>query len=108
MQHQMIQSSVHSIPFWWLGTCAATPTGRARTASLALRAANEVWLFDCGDDTQRQLHKVCTGSSATSIKHLKLTRLFCTSLAGSRLYGLPGMICTLVRPTTPCITTFYE
>eukprot|EP00892_Ulva_mutabilis_P001210 jgi/Ulvmu1/1108/UM106_0025.1 len=94
-QHQMIQSSVHTVPFWWLGTCAATPTGRAPTASLALRAGNEVWLFDCGDDTQRQLHKVCTGSTATSIKHLKLTRLFCTSLAGSRLYGLPGMICTL-------------
>lgn len=42
--------------------------------------------------------KVCTGSATTSIKHLKITRLFCTSLAGSRIYGLPGMICTLVCP----------
>lgn len=57
--------------------------------SLAVRTLQSVWLFDCGEDTQRAL----IGHPLLDWKRIE--RIFLGSVSTDSILGLPGMLCTL-------------
>ena len=69
LQVQAIQSNLKLLALWFLGTCSAPAPSAAHGPSLSLRAGNDIWFFDCADDTQRQIQRVSTGAArlATNI-----------------------------------------
>jgi len=70
----------------FLGTSSATPSPTRNVTSAALQLDGEVWLFDCGEGTQRQLQ-------LSSVSQGSVTKVFVTHLHGDHVYGLPGLIC---------------
>lgn len=72
-----------------LGTMG-TMAGRWRSLpSYALRLPRAVWLFDCGEGTQRQIAS-CRNVSLGSVE-----RVFVTHLHGDHVFGLPGLLHSL-------------
>ncbi len=63
-------------------TC--TSDGGRRTGAVALKSYKSTWLFDCGEDSQRQVHK------QPLIRHGKMDRVFITNRRASNILGLPG------------------
>lgn len=51
---------------------------------MAVKLARSIWLFDCGEDTQRQMHR------QPLIRHGKVDRIFITNCRSSNILGLPG------------------
>ena len=56
-----------------------------RTGSLAMKLAKGIWLFDCGEDTQRQIHK------QPLIRNGRVDRIFLTNRRPENWTGLPGI-----------------
>ncbi|MDN3953576.1 ribonuclease Z [Sporolactobacillus laevolacticus] len=74
--------------FTFLGTGAGMPAKERNVTSLALgfpEYDGDLWLFDCGEGTQRQI-------LYTPVKLTKLTVIFITHLHGDHLFGLPGIL----------------
>ncbi|MCL1631893.1 ribonuclease Z [Sporolactobacillus sp. CPB3-1] len=74
--------------FTFLGTGAGMPAKERNVTSLALgfpEYDGELWLFDCGEGTQRQI-------LYTSVKLTKLSVIFITHMHGDHLFGLPGIL----------------
>ncbi|MCO7176665.1 ribonuclease Z [Sporolactobacillus kofuensis] len=74
--------------FTFLGTGAGMPAKERNVTSMALgfpEYDGDLWLFDCGEGTQRQV-------LYTSVKLTKLTVIFVTHLHGDHLFGLPGIL----------------
>jgi ribonuclease Z len=74
--------------FTFLGTGAGMPAKERNVTSLALSFPEydgELWLFDCGEGTQRQI-------LYTSVKLTKLSVIFVTHLHGDHIFGLPGIL----------------
>lgn len=72
----------------FLGTGAGQPAKARNVSSLALKLLdeiNEVWLFDCGEGTQRQILE-------TAIRPRKVKKIFITHLHGDHIFGLPGFL----------------
>ncbi|MFV0555913.1 MAG: ribonuclease Z [Lactovum sp.] len=72
----------------FLGTSAGQPSQQRNVSSLALKMLderNEVWLFDCGEGTQRQILK-------TTLRPRKITKVFISHLHGDHIFGLPGFL----------------
>lgn len=69
----------------FLGTSSAVPSKNRNHTSIALRIPGEVFLFDCGEGTQRQM-------ALAGISPMKVTRMFITHLHGDHILGIPGMI----------------
>ncbi|HEY0221889.1 ribonuclease Z [Lactovum miscens] len=72
----------------FLGTSAGQPSKARNVSSTALKLLderNEVWLFDCGEGTQRQI-------LSTTLKPRKVAKLFITHMHGDHLFGLPGFL----------------
>ena len=59
--------------------------GTRSGAAVALRKGKSNWLFDCGEDTQRQLLKQAL------VRPGKIDRFFVTRASGDSAFGLPGM-----------------
>jgi ribonuclease Z len=70
-----------------LGSGVAPPSPARGAPALALRTELTAWLFDCGDDTQRQLGR------QSAVRHGRVNAFFVTSRAGGGALGLPGMLC---------------
>lgn len=51
---------------------------------MALKNYKSTWLFDCGEDSQRQVHK------QPLIRHGKMDRVFITNRRANNILGLPG------------------
>lgn len=52
---------------------------------MALKLTRSTWLFDAGEDTQRQVHK------QPLIKHGRVDRIFITNRRSTNILGLPGI-----------------
>lgn len=70
----------------FLGTGGSVPTARRATASLLVRRGGDRLLFDCGEGTQRQMHR--------SVGLIQLDQIFLTHFHADHYLGLPGLLKT--------------
>ena len=69
----------------FLGTSSAVHSKDRNHPSIALKAFGEVFLFDCGEATQKQILK-------TNISPMKISKIFLTHYHGDHILGLPGLL----------------
>lgn len=71
-----------------LGSGATTPSPERALPSVAMRYEGDVYLFDCGEGTQRQMMKC-------GISYAKVKAIFLSHLHMDHILGIPGLIYTL-------------
>jgi len=69
----------------FLGTGAAIPTKYRSHPSIALKFDGEIFLFDCGENTQRQI-------IFTDVSPMKINNIFISHLHGDHILGIPGLL----------------
>lgn len=72
-----------------LGTSSALPTSNRYPTAQVLNVHGRFFLIDCGEGTQTQMRKYKIGFS-------KINHLFITHLHGDHIFGLIGLISTMV------------
>jgi ribonuclease Z len=70
----------------FLGTGGSVPTARRATACLLARVGGERLLFDCGEGSQRQMHR--------SIGLVQVDEIYLTHYHADHYLGLPGLLKT--------------
>lgn len=80
----------------FLGTAGSTPTKSRGLPSLAIEHEGDLFLFDCGEGTQRQMMQF-------SVNISKVTAIFLTHTHGDHTLGIAGLVRTLAlnRRTRP-------
>ncbi|MDE1856849.1 MAG: ribonuclease Z [Candidatus Micrarchaeota archaeon] len=80
----------------FLGTAGAAPTKERGLPSVAIERNGKVYLFDCGEGTQRQL-------MAFSVNISRIAAVFLSHAHGDHVIGIAGLIRTLAlnRRTDP-------
>ena len=83
--------SGQAIPFQLtiLGTSSALPTSSRYPTAQVLHVSGRFFLIDCGEGTQTQMRKYNIGFS-------KINHIFITHLHGDHIFGLIGLISTMV------------
>ena len=69
----------------FLGTSSAVHSKERNHPSIAIKAFGEIFLFDCGEATQRQLLH-------TNVSPMKISKIFLTHYHGDHILGLPGLL----------------
>jgi ribonuclease Z len=77
-----------SIRVVFLGTSGSVPTLKRSLPSVVVQCPKALWMFDCGENTQRQM------MHAKVSFHKKL-HVFLTHLHGDHVLGLPGVLQTM-------------
>ncbi len=77
-----------SIEIVFLGTSASIPTSSRALPSVAIFRKGELFLFDCGEGTQRQMIKAQIGFN-------RKTRILVTHMHGDHVLGLAGLLQTM-------------
>jgi ribonuclease Z len=72
----------------FLGTSSAIPTKDRNHSSIFFQYQNNLFLFDCGECTQRQLIK-------KGLSFYKIDNIFLSHLHGDHVLGIPGLLQTL-------------
>lgn len=85
-----IQHSLRGMDFVvvFLGTSASIPTKESNLPSVAIARWGEVYIFDVGEGTQRQL-------MSAKISLMKIKHIFITHLHADHILGLPGLLHTM-------------
>ncbi|UCH37310.1 MAG: ribonuclease Z [Candidatus Bathyarchaeota archaeon] len=80
----------------FLGTSGSFPTAKRGLPAIAIRRKNELFLFDCGEGTQRRMIQAKVGFKSKM-------KIFITHLHGDHILGAPGILQTLslFNRTTP-------
>src|SRR3989338_963217 len=73
----------------FLGTGSAIPTKRRNHPATLLSYKDENLLFDCGEGTQKQFR-------IAELNPCKITRLFISHWHGDHVFGLQGLLQTLM------------
>lgn len=81
-----------------LGTGASVPSRDRALPCAAVRRGPDVFLFDCGEGSQRQI-------MVSPFSFMRLRAIFITHLHGDHFYGLPGLLQTmgLMGRTAPLV-----
>ncbi|MFA5313987.1 MAG: ribonuclease Z [Methanomassiliicoccales archaeon] len=69
----------------FLGTGGSVPTPERNTSAVAVRTAQDMVLFDCGEGTQRQF-------MLSAFSFMKLEKIFISHLHGDHFLGLMGLV----------------
>ena len=77
-----------SIRVVFLGTSGSVPTLKRSLPSVILQYPKELWMFDCGENTQRQMMQA-------KVSFHKKLKVFLTHLHGDHVLGLPGVLQTM-------------
>ncbi len=72
----------------FLGTSSAVHSKERNQPSIAMKAFGNVFLFDCGEGTQKQL-------LFTNISPMKISKIFITHYHGDHILGIPGLLQSL-------------
>ncbi|GLC58527.1 hypothetical protein PLESTB_001370800 [Pleodorina starrii] len=88
-QEELLLGNVAGMSLTVLGSAAVRPTDSRALASLAMGRVKDIFIFDAGDDTQRQV------AHAYHVKPSKIYRIFLTSLEPEAVLGLPGLMCII-------------
>lgn len=77
-----------SIRVVFLGTSGSVPTLKRSLPSLVVQCPREQWMFDCGENAQRQMMRA-------KISFHKKLKIMITHLHGDHVLGLPGLLQTM-------------
>jgi len=77
-----------SIRVVFLGTSGSVPTLKRSLPSVVVQCPREQWMFDCGENTQRQMMQA-------KVSFHKKLKVFLTHLHGDHVLGLPGVLQTM-------------
>ncbi len=77
-----------SIRVVFLGTSGSVPTLKRSLPSVVVQCDKELWMFDCGENTQRQMMQ-------GKVSFHKKLSVFLTHLHGDHVLGLPGVLQTM-------------
>lgn len=94
------QVMAEKIKINFLGTGSAVPTKRRNHPAVLLTYKDENILFDCGEGTQKQFR-------IAELNPCKLTRIFISHWHGDHVFGLPGLLQTLMLNNYPKILQVY-
>ncbi len=72
----------------FLGTGASVPSRSRALPSIAVRCSKEIYMFDCGEGTQRQM-------MISPFSFMKIKAIFITHMHGDHVFGLPGLLQTM-------------
>jgi len=78
----------------FLGTSSSMPTISRNTSCIALRLDGTIYMFDCGEGVQRQLHR-------TPFRQKSIDSIFITHMHGDHIFGLPGLLCMIGMTASP-------
>jgi ribonuclease Z len=83
----------------FLGTGGSVPTARRATASTLVMRGGDRIMFDCGEGTQRQMHR--------SLGLVQLDEIYITHLHLDHFLGLPGLLKTYDLQSREAPLTIY-
>ena len=77
-----------SIRVVFLGTSGSVPTLKRSLPAVLVQCPRQLWMFDCGENTQRQMMQA-------KVSFHKKLKVFLTHLHGDHVLGLPGVLQTM-------------